>query len=382
MVKRLSNTNQNSNKLTNVPTPVDPGDAANKAYVDAQAGGGSGDVVGPSSAVDNEIARFDTGTGKKIQGSGVTISDTAVIEGVNEITAASFHASGGGFDVDGIPVVKSSTTDMLTASDTEPSSPNTGDVWIDTDNLPENLAPNTIVWKETPSGSVNGTNFQFQTSQPYVSGTLQVFLNGLAQSSFITETGAGSGVFELDTPPQTGDNIRVQYQVRSTATGNAATLNNVSMQGLLEALYPVGAVYVSGSSTMPSLISSVGTWARLKGRFIVGLDEDQTEFDTINETGGVKTHRHKGYADGDGLGNGDLRATIGSGQGAAQTLAFQALDAINPNTGGGLGNSTYTVSGSNIGSTGFSHYTKVVGYTSTQTSLPPYKAKYMWERTA
>lgn len=310
MVKRLSNTNQNSNKLINVPTPVDPGDAANKAYVDSQSGGGT-------------------------------------------------------------DVVRSTTTDWLTASGTEPSSPATGDVWIDTANLPDNLAPNTIVWKETPAGSVNGTNFQFQTSQPYVSGTLQVFVNGLAQSGFILETGAGSGVFELDTPPQTGDNIRVQYQVRSTATGNAATLNNVSMQGLLEALYPIGAVYVSGSSTMPSLIDSIGTWTRLKGRFIVGLDEDQTEFDTIDETGGAKTHLH-------GLASG--AACIGSGQGNANSLGFTQSQI------GVLTGSMYTIgntaSATASGHPNRSHNTALTGTTDSASGLPPYKAKYMWERTA
>jgi hypothetical protein len=40
------------------------------------AGGGSGDVVGPASATDNAIARFDTTTGKLIQNSAVTIADT------------------------------------------------------------------------------------------------------------------------------------------------------------------------------------------------------------------------------------------------------------------------------------------------------------------
>jgi hypothetical protein len=41
------------------------------------AGGGSGDVVGPASATDNAIARFDTTTGKLIQNSGITIADGA-----------------------------------------------------------------------------------------------------------------------------------------------------------------------------------------------------------------------------------------------------------------------------------------------------------------
>jgi len=40
-------------------------------------GGGSGDVVGPGSATDNAVARFDTTTGKLIQNSVVTIADTS-----------------------------------------------------------------------------------------------------------------------------------------------------------------------------------------------------------------------------------------------------------------------------------------------------------------
>jgi hypothetical protein len=45
-----------------------------------------GDVVGPSSATDNAIARFDTTTGKLIQNSVVTVSDTGVIAGAPSIS--------------------------------------------------------------------------------------------------------------------------------------------------------------------------------------------------------------------------------------------------------------------------------------------------------
>jgi hypothetical protein len=41
-----------------------------------------GDVVGPASATDNAIARFDTTTGKLLQNSIVTVSDTGAISGV------------------------------------------------------------------------------------------------------------------------------------------------------------------------------------------------------------------------------------------------------------------------------------------------------------
>jgi hypothetical protein len=48
-------------------------------------GGGSGDVVGPSSASDNAVARFDWVSGKLLQTSAVTISDTADVAGVKTL---------------------------------------------------------------------------------------------------------------------------------------------------------------------------------------------------------------------------------------------------------------------------------------------------------
>ena len=45
-------------------------------------GGGSGDVVGPASATDNAVARFDTTTGKLIQNSVTTIDDTGNASGI------------------------------------------------------------------------------------------------------------------------------------------------------------------------------------------------------------------------------------------------------------------------------------------------------------
>lgn len=66
MVKRLSNTNQNNNALTNVPTPTNSGDAANKGYVDS-AVSSAGDVKGPSSATADTVAVFDGTTGNLIK---------------------------------------------------------------------------------------------------------------------------------------------------------------------------------------------------------------------------------------------------------------------------------------------------------------------------
>jgi len=56
----------------------------------ASGGGGSGDVVGPSSATDNAIARFDSTTGKLIQNSTVTVNDTGDIAGVSSLGVANY----------------------------------------------------------------------------------------------------------------------------------------------------------------------------------------------------------------------------------------------------------------------------------------------------
>lgn len=62
-----------------------PGDTSTFLRADGQfvtppgGGGGSGDVVGPASAVDNQVTRFDGTTGKLVQASGVTINDSGVL---------------------------------------------------------------------------------------------------------------------------------------------------------------------------------------------------------------------------------------------------------------------------------------------------------------
>lgn len=63
-------------------------------WTDIAGGGGSGDVVGPGSSVDNTVVRFDSTTGKLIQGSGVVVSDTDQISGyrvnINKQTGTSY----------------------------------------------------------------------------------------------------------------------------------------------------------------------------------------------------------------------------------------------------------------------------------------------------
>ena len=66
-----------------------------------------------------------------------------------------------------------------------------------------------------------------------------------------------------------------------------------NITGLFDSIYPVGSIYMSVNSTNPGTLFG-GTWAAWgAGRVPVGFDSSQSEFDTVEETGGSKTHSHK-----------------------------------------------------------------------------------------
>lgn len=70
---------------------------------------------------------------------------------------------------------------------------------------------------------------------------------------------------------------------------SAPNLNNMQIE-LMKLVFPVGSTYITQEETNPSTILNFGTWERVKGKVLVGLDEDDTAFNIIGKTGGEKTH--------------------------------------------------------------------------------------------
>lgn len=67
-------------------------------------------------------------------------------------------------------------------------------------------------------------------------------------------------------------------------------VDNTSVANILLQVYPVGSIYMSVSSTNPGTLFG-GTWSAWgSGRVPVGVDTGQTEFNTVEKTGGAKTH--------------------------------------------------------------------------------------------
>ena len=79
--------------------------------------------------------------------------------------------------------------------------------------------------------------------------------------------------------------------ITAQATADAAaTAAAAASMSAMTTLYPVGAIYISTLTTNPNTLLGFGTWSSFgAGRVLVSLDAEQTEFDTIEETGGAKT---------------------------------------------------------------------------------------------
>ena len=76
---------------------------------------------------------------------------------------------------------------------------------------------------------------------------------------------------------------------------NDTNLNNMQVE-LMKLVFPIGSTYITQENTNPSKILKFGTWERLKGKVCLGLDEDDTDFNQINKTGGskyIQEHYHK-----------------------------------------------------------------------------------------
>jgi hypothetical protein len=134
---------------------------------------------------------------------------------------------------------------------------------------------------------------------------------------------------------------------------------------ILPYVYPVGSIYIAVVSTNPATLLGFGTWtAFATGQTLVGIDTGQTEFDTVEETGGSKTHT---------LTESELPAhTHPRGSRHWGGAANGASGRISANG----------VSGAGVANDSDSGVTGSTGSGSAHNNLQPYIVVYMWKRTA
>jgi hypothetical protein len=125
------------------------------------------------------------------------------------------------------------------------------------------------------------------------SGTWGISISGNAQ----TATSATSATSATNA-------TNASFAITQTAGTNNTTISTTAfvrtaVNTALQAIYPVGSVYINASvTTNPLTLLGFGTWAEIgAGRVLVGQDTGDALFDTIGGTGGTKdaivvTHTH------------------------------------------------------------------------------------------
>lgn len=61
-------------------------------------------------------------------------------------------------------------------------------------------------------------------------------------------------------------------------------------EAIVDIVYPVGSFYMSEVSIDPSEILGIGVWQRVKGKFLLGVDEGDSDISKSGLVGGEKNH--------------------------------------------------------------------------------------------
>jgi hypothetical protein len=241
------------------------------------------------------------------------------------------------------------------------------------------------------SNYVQSTNFATKDALP--SGDpLKIVKGTEINTEFVNIAVAVATKADLASPTFTGTPALPTGTTAVTQTfGNSSTAlaTTAFVQAALQALYPVGSIYINaGVTTNPATLLGFGTWVAFgAGRVMVGLDGGDALFDALEETGGSKdatviSHSHTASSSSSSSFSGNAlpghQHTIGTGTGGA-SFGFG-------NTG--VADTTTTTSSVSAGtpsgsvSTSTSTTVNSTGSSGTNANLQPYITVAMWKRTA
>ena len=151
------------------------------------------------------------------------------------------------------------------------------------------------------------------------------------------------------------------------------TINNAISTAIVnnnKSTHPIHSTKITFNNVNPSTYITGTTWELVaQGKTLVGVDENDTDFNTAGKTGGSKTHNHT---------SGTLVADIGAVDNNLGFVGYNATDAIKNRYNRGI--TANTIDG--LDSKTVNHATTVSGNTANSSSLSPYITVYIWERTA
>lgn len=153
---------------------------------------------------------------------------------------------------------------------------------------------------------------------------------------------------------------------------------NDALSTLFDMMYPVGSIYMSANLSTAEAVNAAlpGTWQEWgSGRVPVGVDANQTEFNSVEKTGGAKTHNHSlGENGAAGIRNVGDKTYVVNG---ANTNSLWKMDGT-ANSVWAWSHNSDSADNTDRGYSGVRLY----GSTEDKNALPPYITCYMYKRVS
>ena len=216
---------------------------------------------------------------------------------------------------------------------------------------------------------ISGSDFNSEFTTVRTAVNSKADLNGDASEDFASNNATIAGNATIGgTLAVTGDATAPTQSAGNNTTKIATTaFVTTAANALNAAAYPVGAIFTTtvAYSNSAAVVAAIGgtTWTAFgAGKVLVGLDSSDTDFDTVEETGGAKT------------------VSLTTANLAAHT--HSAIFGVIPGENNPSNTNFKPVVSSTFTNTNQSVATDSTGSGTAHANVQPYIVVYMWKRTA
>lgn len=250
-----------------------------------------------------------------------------------------------------------------------------GEKGIESDTNKEKNGDGSTAWNALPYATIGPASPAFTgtptaPTPPSGNNTTRIATTQFVQTELAGKASTASPAFSGNPTAPTPAVDDDDTSIATTAWVNDAIAAAVAdaLETALLAAHPVGSVLITENPASPDTYLGGGTWvAEAEGRVLVSHKAADTDFDTVGETGGAKTHAH----DLDNSSTG-ARIRIGS-DGAIWGLIKSGTSRTHTRKVEGTGS---------VISSDTSTMVPIEGTSDSASSMPPYYVVYMWRRTA
>jgi hypothetical protein len=213
---------------------------------------------------------------------------------------------------------------------------------------------------------ISGSDFNSEFTTVRTAVNSKADLNGDSGEDFAANNATVAGTLTVTGIPT----IPTAAEGTNTTQAASTAFVKTAADALNAAAYPVGAIFTTTTvyADSAAVVAAIGgtTWAAFgAGKVLVGLDSGDSDFDTVNETGGSKT------------------PTTGSHTLTTSEIPSHTHQIRGRQTDSGTSAAHFSSGTTDAGSYGATEATGGGGgHTHTSTTVQPYIVVYFWKRTA